>query len=117
MPLLRLSQILRVGDLLHPFRVAAEADVDLHEGLAGYCTAPAEDVRRVVVALAAPRSLIACPRFCVRMRPSSTIRSCPRSWLCQADRAPASKCRRAMLRSLDSIVTDLPVKRGSSAPW
>src|SRR6185295_16369042 len=62
-----------------------------------------------------PNSFTDWPRFCVRIRPCSASSSCPLSWLCQALRAPASKLRRATVRSLPSIVTVLPVKRGSSA--
>src|SRR5262249_12731807 len=46
------------------------------------------------------------------MRPSSTSSSWPRSWLCHAVRAPGSKRRRATERSLPSIASVLPVKRG-----
>src|SRR5712672_3149633 len=49
---LLLDSVLRVGDLIHPFRLAAEADVDLHERLAGHRAVPVDDVRSRVVALA-----------------------------------------------------------------
>src|SRR5207247_3531740 len=44
--------VIGVADLLHPLRLAAEADVDLHELLAGRGAVPVGDVRPGVVALA-----------------------------------------------------------------
>src|SRR5713101_7251410 len=50
----------------------------------------------------------------MRALPSSTNRSWPRGWLCQAVRAPASKRRRVTPTPGVSITTVFPVKRASS---
>src|SRR5205814_6421527 len=47
-----LAVILRVGDLLEPLRLTAEADVDLDRRLARRSAVPVHDVRTGVVALA-----------------------------------------------------------------
>src|SRR5438093_3271114 len=62
-----------------------------------------------------PNSFTGFPRCCERIRPSSTMSSWPRSWLFHAVRAPCSKRRRATERSLPSIASVFPVKRGEVA--
>jgi len=53
-----------------------------------------------------------CPRTCVRPRPSSAPRICHPAWLCQFDRAPASKrSRRARMSDESGRVGSPPTKR------
>src|SRR4029453_6194474 len=67
---LLLSVVLVVGRLLQPFDLAAEADRDLHEAIAGRGAVPVDDVRSGVVALAKRELLHRLPLL---LRPRASL--------------------------------------------